>query len=126
MEETAIEVAAFTLQKKVKKVHTQHSEGNIKEEMKLVPPFKYGPLQTEDGSTNECDCAKTTEEVEAGRHSPILTKKIIPSRTERPSRHGVSQRNPTEGKLLTEALKFLKVQEKLDEWSIVHLRNQRK
>ena len=46
-----------------------------------------------------------------------MRRKIIAE--DRPSRRGVSERNPTEGKLVTKALKYLKIQENLDEWNIV-------
>ena len=99
MEQSAIEAAAENLKKKL---HHQHS--HTKGRKNLTP--------------NCCDTLAL--EVNAGRRSPIMIRReVIHDGMKRPLRQGVSQRNPTEGKLLTEAMKYLKIQENLDEWNIV-------
>ena len=120
MEEAAIEAATDNIKKKMKKTHTQHCESKIKTKKQLRAPCqRCSTEKNEKEKKSLCCCDRLAQELEAGRRSPILMRRKYVTE-DRPSRQGVSERNPTEGKLVTEAMKYLKIQENLDEWNIVH------
>ena len=93
--EMEIKIAALQLSKKLEKAHMKHEK---------TKSFK--------SDWKDCrSCQTKIEELECGKKSPIVMSPTTSGKVQR--RRGVSERNPTEGKLVREAIKVAFVCERI-------------
>ena len=107
--EEAMDIASLNIKKKLKKTHIKH---------KIIIPTNT--QQHDDHSQTDmknCSlCRKTINEIESGRRSPIVMSPTTSAKFER--RIGVSERNPTEGKLVRETMKVAIVNKTLSNYNL--------
>ena len=111
--EEAIEIAALHLSKKLEKAHAMHAVSPSTNEQSTATATTTTESNIAD--MKNCSlCRKTINEIESGRRSPIVMSPTTSAKFER--RIGVSERNPTEGKLVRETMKVAIVNKTLHNW----------
>ena len=108
--EAALDEAALHLKQKMEKKHKKSVHKNSLTAIINKKKNEHAPEHTD--NPDDCThCSQIKDELKVGRSSPIIGSPTTSMRQMR--RQGVSQRNPTEGALVQEAMKVATITESL-------------